>query len=368
MPFLEFTCTPWNPRIRMGLPWEGAPSTMVRITDVAAAAGVAPSTVSHALNGKRPISPATRRRVLNAIKKLGYVPNAEAKALKGGSTGIIGFYGSDITELFVAKNIRGVESVARANGCHLMLASGPEFNHDIHEALSFLKRRRLDGLILSFAFLELTPIDVSNEVDCPVVVINRVAAEGCHCILPDNAQGGYDAACHLVEMGASRLAYIGGPRNRPASRQRQEGFARALEREGLSLDKRHVFQGSYDHEAGDRGLRSLLNADPAIDGVFCVNDFVAAGAINAAIDLGVRVPDDLKIVGYDDREFSEFWPLPITTFAQPLEEIGRLGAELLFKLLRGETVQEQAHLVRSRLIARKSSAGGTDSDIVTRTK
>ncbi|HOX33184.1 MAG TPA: LacI family DNA-binding transcriptional regulator [Spirochaetales bacterium] len=329
---------------------------MVRIVDVAAEAGVSPSTVSHVLSGKRPISEATRERVLEAVRRLNYVPNPAAQALRERSASAIGFYGSDISETFVARNIRGVERVARHAGYHLLFASGIEFDYDVGRALDFLHSRRLDGIILAFAFNETEPIPFPRGLDCPVVTINRAVPEGYHSVLPDNRRGGYEAGRHLLESGATRIGFIGGPPNRPASSERQLGLARALEEHGLALEERRVYLGDYSQGSGVIGLRRLLEADPGIDGVFCVNDFTAAGAINAATQLGRRVPEELKVLGYDDRDFAEFWPVPISTFSYPLEEMGQYSAELLLSLMRGDSLPELTHYIPSTLVRRRSTA------------
>jgi DNA-binding LacI/PurR family transcriptional regulator len=330
---------------------------MVRIVDVAKRAGVSPATVSHVLSGKRPIGAAARKRVLDAVAELNYIPNPNAKALREKESGIIGFYGSDISEAFVSRTIRGVEQLTRFDGKHLVFASGVDFHNDVGKAVEFLARRRLDGIILSFAFSDPEPVEISARLDCPVVVVNRAVCEPFHSIQPDNRRGGWDAARHLIEAGSRVPAFIGGPVNRPASRDRENGFRAALAEHGVPFGVDRLYAGDYSHVTGVLGLKSLLARCPEIDGIFCANDYIAAGAINTASSLGRSVPDDLKIIGFDNRDFSEFWPTPISTFDIPLEEAGQLAVRLLQSEMKKEKVPERVHLVETTLIKRRSSGG-----------
>jgi LacI family transcriptional regulator len=326
---------------------------MVRIIDVANAAGVSPSTVSHVLNGKRPISETTKRRVLDAIEELGYTPNPNAQALKSNRTGIIGFYASDITELFVTRIIRGVEMVARDKDVHIIFASGVEFDGDMESAFELLRRRRVDSVIVSFGVSREDAVLQQSRLDVPLVAINRPAADAGYSVLPDNAYGGRLAARHFAERGVQVPAFIGGPRDRLASAQRLRGFEAEL---GVTLPPERVFYGDFSYDTGEAGARKLLADLPEIDGLFCANDYIAAGAINAAPAMGREVPSDLKVLGYDDREFAAFWPVPISTITQPLEEMGIASARIVFDLLDGTEPAERHRLLRGEILPRASTS------------
>lgn len=325
---------------------------MVRIIDVARAAGVSPSTVSHVLNGKRPISEQTKQRVHDAIEMLGYSPNPNAQALKSDRSGIIGFYASDITELFMTRIIRGVEMVTRERGAHIIFASGVEFDGDIARAFELLKRRRVDGVIVSYGVSREDLGLQQTELDVPLVSVNRPAARAGFSVLPDNDYGGRLAARHLREVGVRSPGFIGASHGRPASDQRLKGFQAEL---GYALPPQRLFFGDFTYETGEAGMRALLEAEPAPDAVFCANDYIAAGAINFARARGYDVPRDLKVLGYDDREFASFWPVPISTITQPLEEMGRTSARIVFDLLDELDPGERQRVLRGELLARAST-------------
>ena len=328
---------------------------MVKITDVAKAAGVSPSTVSHALNGNRPISQKTKDRVLAVVDRLGYQPNTKARALKSKHSGIIGFFASDITELFVTQIIRGVEKITGAQGLHLLFASGVEFDYDLHKALLFLQRRNIDGIIVSYEISHKHGIVDLQDIDLPIVTINRDISESITSVMPDDFNGGYTAALHLIGKGARKLAVIAGPKDRFASNERLEGFKKGVSDSGLKPDNVRVFFGDFYFSSGYDCAEKLLHAYPDINGLFCANDHMAAGAIDYARRHHIDVPEKLKVIGYDNREFSEFWPTPISTFSQPLQAMGETSAELLLSLIHEKTIPENKILMKSSLIQRHSS-------------
>ncbi len=329
---------------------------MIKITDVAREAGVSPSTVSHVLNGNRPISQKTRERVLEVIERLGYQPNTNARALKSKHSGIIGFFASDITELFVTRIIRGVEKVTGEKGQHLLFASGVEFDYDLHKALQFLQRRNIDGIIVSYEITrKFESVDL-KDIKLPVITINRDLSDTIPSVLPDNADGGRNAAAHLLSQGMEHPAVIAGPEDRRASVERLEGFLSGLKEAGLKTGIIPVFYSRFDFDSGFAAARDLFASHPKTDAVFCGNDYIAAGVIDYARRHKIDVPEQVRVVGYDDRDFSSFWPTPITTFSQPLELMGETSARLLLDLIAEKRDIPARTFLKSRLIARRSSA------------
>jgi LacI family transcriptional regulator len=329
---------------------------MVRIVDVAKAAGVSASTVSHVLSRKRSISAETRARVLNAIAELGYEPNPNAQALRGTKLGIIGFIASNITEFFVTQIIQGAERVTRERNAYIVFASAADFDFDLKEAFRFLKRRHIDGLILSYGISQRLVEDMFDRHEIPVTTVNMRLHGDIPSVMPDNLEGGLMAVRHLVARGAGNLAMIAGPRDRIASRERVLGFLQGCRSAELAQpESQHVYYGDFSPASGSAGLGELLRLNPGVDGIFCANDFMAAGAMNEASRLGLAVPERLKILGFDNREFTAFWPTPISTFAQPLQDMGQLSAEILFDLIDGKELQSTDVKLHSSLIQRQST-------------
>ncbi len=328
---------------------------MVKITDVAEAAGVSPSTVSHVLSGNRPISEETKKRVLNIIKELGYTPNPNARAMKSSRTGIIGFFAGDITEVFVTEIIRGVESVIVPAGYHLLLVSGSEFDDDPRQALEFLISRRIDGAIISYGTSDIKTDSGFGNMSLPLVFINRSYNDVIPCIRPDNYMGGKVVASHFAECGVKKAAIIGGPEKRQASRDRIRGFIERSEELGMEVPEGCVFHTEFTFDGGRKAMKVLLERGKGFDGLFCANDYIACGAMTVAQEAGLSIPDDLKVIGFDDREFARFWPTPVTTMSQPLFQMGRLGARYLVDFNEKEKEIPLLTVLSSSLIPRRST-------------
>ncbi len=325
------------------------------IKDIAKAAGVSPATVSYVLSGKRPISKKTKEKVLHLIKEYGYIPDINAVGLKMKKGLNIGLLVSDFSEPFTTSIIRGVERIVRDMNYYIVYTSTAEFNNNLEEAVTFLERRKIDGLIFLFAISYGKEISIDIELNIPTVSINRMISDKYPCVLPDNIDGGYKAAIHLIESGVTRFAIISGPKNRSASRERIIGFKKALKEHAIDFDNSFIYYGNFDYNSGVKGFKELLKKHPEIDGVFCANDDMAAGAMNTAGEMGIEIPEKMKILGFDNKYFSSIWPIPISTFDQPLEKMGMKGASLLFSLINEEQIDSKIILLKSTLIPRKST-------------
>ncbi|MCR5290782.1 MAG: LacI family transcriptional regulator [Treponema sp.] len=328
----------------------------VTILDVAKLAKVSPATVSQALNGKRPVSKETREQIMKAIDTLGYVPSRGASKLKSDSSQIIGCYVADITEGFASLIVRGVERALSGTQYSMLFVSGMEFDNDFSKALKFLLSYKIDGLLLCY------PLPVLHELTTclknyhgPVISMNNEIA-GIKSIIPDNVNAGRLAAQHLVENGMKFPAMICGPEDRLSSLRRFEGFFQYLSENGFALPHEHVRFGSFSFENGYNSTTDILKVFPQVDGIFCANDYIAAGAIAKLLELGKKVPQDVKVLGFDNRDFSSFWQVPISTFQQPLEQIGITAVTTLKDFIeKNETITNDTQLLQSELIVRKST-------------
>ena len=328
---------------------------MVNILDVAKLAKVSPSTVSHALSGKRSISPATKERIFSAIESLGYVPSRNASSLRTGTSGSIGFYTADITEGHASWIIKGIERGLAGSDLSMLLVSGIEFNNDFSRAYRFLRSHNIDGLMYCHHFY--SEADMFESIEIPVVAINMMQ-KGMKSIMADNINGGIIAAEHLVSSGMKRPAMICGPRNRLAVEKRLFGFSERLQALGLDFPPDHHIFGEYTYEHGFTAAYQLMKLDPAIDGIFCINDSIAAGTINRLTGMGYRIPNDVKVLGYDNRDFSEFWNIPISTIDQHMEQMGFLGITALRRAILSRENDTAHEILKPTLIVRNSTQGG----------
>ncbi|ADY12234.1 LacI family DNA-binding transcriptional regulator [Sphaerochaeta globosa] len=329
---------------------------VVTIVDVAKAAGVSPATVTHALNGKRPVGEATRKKVLEAIEQLGYVPSWNASRMKRGNSGIIGCLAADITETFVNQIVRGIEHGLSGGQYSLFFVSGVEFGNDLKKAYNFLKSHKVEGIL----FCHHIPIwkdfnlDTQNP-DIPIVSIN-MAAQEMTSVVVDNTTGGYQAAEHLYGCGMRHPAMICGPEDRLSVQDRLKGFSQRAKELNLQMPS-DSYYGNYDFNHGYEAAKQLMKGYPQTDGIFCANDYIAAGAISALKDLHYDIPSQVRVVGFDNRDFSEFWQTPITTFELPLQEMGMLGVSLLKQVIHTGNYSKTQHVLQSKLIPRQSSKG-----------
>lgn len=309
------------------------------IADVAAAAGVSVATVSRTLAGNYPVAAATRDRVTQAVASLNYVANANARALAGATTRTVGIIISDVAEPFFAYIARGVERQASASGrlCLIMATHG-EKNREL-ELVDLLRERRTDAVIL-----------VGGSSDDPAfrkqmaARARALAAEGSVLVLCgrpslgekvptksvayDNEGGAFAMADYLISQGHRRILYLGGPRNFSTTSARLSGFNRALAARGIMEDLSLIHEGAFSRSFGYSKMTELLATDLSYTAVFAANDVVAAGAFQALTEAGIRVPEDISLVGYDDIPLASELRPRLTTVHVPLEDMGREAVRL----------------------------------------
>ncbi|MPZ82715.1 MAG: substrate-binding domain-containing protein [Actinophytocola sp.] len=328
--------------------------------DVAALAGVSVGTVSNVLNRPHLVSEATRCRVQSAIDELGFVRNETARQLRAGRSRTIAYVVMDAANPFFNDVARGVEDAARAEGIAVYLCNSNQDAAREREYLERLREQRVQGVLI-------TPIDPRGERlaempgrGTPVVLVDCQAPDPTWCsVAVDDVLGGELAVTHLLEAGHERIAFVGGPRSVPQVRDRYRGAQRALAVAGrpssaLVLLETLALQVAEGRRAGERlaGLPSAARPTAA----FCANDLLALGLLQAMTRLGMSVPADLAVVGYDDIEFAEAAAVPLTSVRQPRELLGRTAARLLFDEASGGTghVHEQVRF-RPELVVRAST-------------
>lgn len=326
----------------------------VTISDVARRAQVSPSTASKALNGRAQVSEATRRRVLAAARDLDYVPNAFAQNLRTGRSRTVGIIAADGVGRFTLPVLMGASHAFGSEQMAVLLYDShgdPELEH---RNLDALVKHQADGVIMLGQHTDARP-PVSHAARIPIVYAYAPSYDPRDCsVVPDEADGARQAIEHLVQQGYRRIAHITGPSTFHATRVRLESVKETLAEHGLTLAGSRPYVGEWSEQWGMSATIMLLTEDPSIDAIFCGNDQLARGAVDAARDMGRRVPDDLGIVGFDDWDaFTLGSRPPLSSVDMRLEELGKRAAHQLFG---SRTKRDRGRVtVPCELIARDSS-------------
>ncbi|WP_261130309.1 LacI family DNA-binding transcriptional regulator [Bacillus sp. Marseille-Q3570] len=325
---------------------------MATIKDVAKRAGVAVSTASYALNNIDKISPDTKRKVIEAAKELNYQKNGIASDLKRTKTNTIALILSDLSGPYYSELINGVQTVAMTNGYDLIACNS--MGDTQSTAVKFLKEKRVDGVIILAHNVSDETILESAREGFPIVVLDRhLVHDHVLQVEVDNWQGGFLATEHLIEKGHRKIGFISGPSNSHDNSLRFRGYEAALEKHGLPYTSKWKISGDFTRESGYRATKMLIAQNDLPEGIFYANDEMAIGGLQAFKERGVRVPDDVSIVGFDDIQLAEFVEPPLSTIRQPKYEAGALAVHLIFQQLSKEKV-EPYYKLSTELIERES--------------
>jgi LacI family transcriptional regulator len=309
---------------------------------VARASCVSPATVSRILNGTAVVSDQKRQAVDRAIAELGFVPNPIARGLAGGRTLSVGVVTQSIDSPFYGVSLRGIEEELGRAGYLPLFVSGHWDAAEEHRCIEELRARRVDGLIVLTGRLgdeELRQVAQS----LPTVITGRtLQAPGLYALNFDDFEGARLATEHLLELGHRRIAYITGDASHPDARERLLGYRAALQAAGVRYRAALVRPGSYFEESGRVAVERLLASGEPFSAIFAANDQMAFGAALALYQRGLRVPDDVSLVGFDDLAVAAHSVPPLTTVHHPGHEMGSLAASCLLQLLEGRTPTLQA--------------------------
>ncbi|MBA3875994.1 MAG: LacI family transcriptional regulator [Anaerolinea sp.] len=331
---------------------------MANIRDVARLAGVSSMTVSRVVNGTGYTSQETRARVERAIAELGYVPNAVARQLRSKRSHTIALVVTDITNPFFTTIARGVEDEAAGRDFGVMFCNTDESDAEEIAYLQMLIQRQVDGVLLVPASNSGNSLRLLHAHRVPVVVIDRrVRSTQIDEVRTDSEAGAYALVRHLVELGHRNIAMLSGRREISTSVDRVAGYRRALAEVGVEVDSRLVLYRGYDADAGLRMAREILDATPRPTAIFAANNFIAFGAMRALREAGIRVPDDMSVVAFDD--LPDAWVMDpfMTVINQPAYDIGRRAAELLLERLTAAPAGAGRKCVLpGKLVVRGSSA------------
>jgi LacI family transcriptional regulator len=333
-------------------------TTMKRI---AGELGVSITTVSKVLNNRADISEATRSRVLAKVEELGYRRNAVARSLSLRRSHTLGIVIPDLMHSFFVEIIAGIEPVASVRGYGLLLCSSSEDPGKEQSELEMLRSRQVDGIVLASAHGSGTTemLRQLTKQGTALVMIDRDdhPSVKCHRVLTDDEQVGQLATSHLLDLGRRAIAHIGGPAIVHAKR-RERGWREALRARGVKPSEDWIVRGGFMESEGYSAMKRLLTVRPKIDAVFAANDPSAIGAMKAIWEAGLRVPEDVAVVGVGDIALGDLLRVPLTTVGWSRKDQGRHAAELLLNGLDDDQTSEpQRIIIPPRLIVRASSGG-----------
>lgn len=322
--------------------------------DVARLAGVSQSTVSRAFAGSDGVgvSAKTRQRIVLAAKQLGYKPNALARSLITQQSGLIGIVMGYVTAPFYSYVLQRFTQKLHADG-HRVLLFAHQPDQEVDELLPLVLQYQVDGLIITSATLSSRMANECARDGTPVVLFNRyVFGASASSVSCDNVRGGRAAADVLLDAGHERLAYIAGRPNSSTNLDREKGFGERLQERGQS--EWLYEQGSYTYHSGFEAAERLFHRAPRPDAIFCADDTMALGAIDCARAIGIRVPEDVSIVGFDDIPAASWSAYSLTTIHQPVDEMVNLTLELLRERIESLTAEPVFKFIPGTLVKRRT--------------
>lgn len=327
----------------------------VTITTIAQEAGVSVPTVSRVLNGRADVAPQTRERIERLLREHGY---QRRSARPRGSAGLIDLVFNDLDSPWAVEIIRGVEDAARAAGVGTVVSAIHRRTASTRQWMRNLQARATDGVILVTSDVQ-SPLHADlRRLDIPTVVIDPsgVPAHDVPTVGAANWSGGLSATEHLLALGHRRIGFIAGPRQLLCSRTRLDGYRSALEAAGIPVLEELICQGDFYHESGFTSGAHLLDLPEPPTAVFASSDQMAFGVYEAVRQRGLRVPDDMSIVGFDDLPEARWSSPPLTTVRQPLSEMGMLAARTVLRVSQGEQTESMRLELATQLVVRDSTA------------
>lgn len=322
---------------------------MTTIRDVAKHANVSVATVSRVLNKKGYVSKEALKAVEEAILELEYSPNSVARTLYQKTSQMIGLILPDITNPFFPELARAVEDVALAYGYTVVLCNTDEDINKEKKYIEALKQKYVDGIILTTNQMTFTDY---SKLGLPMVALDRFIDNDIPTVVSSNMKGAEEATKYLIDGGCSFIAHLSGPNGLKPSDLRQDGFQKIAKEYGIASI---ISKADFNLGVAEEATQQMLMKHPTIDGIFASSDVTAAGAMKAAHTLGIKVPDDLQIVGFDGIPLGNMLVPALTTVAQPIYDMGALASRLLIKLIEKKPIDENYYELPTNLLIRKTT-------------
>lgn len=329
----------------------------VTIYDVAHEAGVSMATVSRVVNGNPNVKPTTRKKVQEAIDRLGYRPNAVARGLASKKTTTVGVVIPDISGAFFAEVTRGIEDIANMYNYNIILCNSDEQKEKELRLINTLLEKQVDGLL--FMGNEVTEDHKEAFKTASIPVVLSATYDDEHrwpSVNIDNKKAAKDATLQLIDEGHERVALITGPLTDPVNGYpRYQGYREALEEKGIPFEEDYVRVGDYRYDSGMEAMKEFLTLDKPPTGVFAASDAMAVGAIHAVQDANLRVPEDIAVIGFDNIDIASMVRPLLSTVSQPMYDIGAVSMRLLTKLMNKEEVEDPHVILQHDIVLRQST-------------
>lgn len=330
---------------------------MVTIKDIAREVGVSPSTVSRALSDSPLISEKTKQNVKEVAQRLGYERNELARGLVKGSSGAVGLVVADITNPFFSDIAQGVGEVAHRFGYGVMLCDTAGKANRESDYIRLLRRKRVDGLILTSATMDDPYLKDLAKTRTPFILVSRLCRSvDAPYVVVDDRVGARLAVEHLINLGHQYIGFIGGPADVQSSRDRMATYREVLQEHGLAEKEEWMGFSDFTQAAGRKAGRQMLSLPERPSAIFAANDMIALGVLEVAEEMGVLIPDDLSLVGYNDISYASLPRVQLTTVAQPTQEMGQIASEWLLSTIEEHKRHPLHCVLNPHLVVRRSTA------------
>ncbi|SDJ66360.1 catabolite control protein A [Salimicrobium halophilum] len=327
----------------------------VTIYDVAREANVSMATVSRVVNGNPNVKPATRKKVHEAIERLGYRPNAVARGLASKKTTTVGVIIPDISSIFFAELARGIEDIATMYNYNIILSNSDQNKEKEIHLINTMLGKQVDGLVFMGGDITEEHRQEFRNASVPVALAATLDESGeTPSVNIDYEDAAYEAT-DLLLSHSKRVAYVSGPDNTSINTKKLDGYKKAMKEHGQGVDDQLLIVGDYSYDSGKEAAEQLLDLEERPSGVFVASDEMALGVIHGFQDSGVRVPEDVEVFGFDNTRLATMIRPTLSTVVQPMYDIGAVSMRLLTKLMNKEEVEETNVILPHRIIERNST-------------
>ncbi|MEH7307958.1 LacI family DNA-binding transcriptional regulator [Neobacillus drentensis] len=334
----------------------------VTVYDIAKEAEVSVSTVSRVLNGTAPVKESTREKIMALINKYQFQPNALARSLTKKETKMIGVILPDITNPFFPEVFWGVENEANSKGYTFFLCNTSGQPELESQSLTILREKQVDGIIFMGGRINLSNCsqELAKEVEdiakkIPIVLVNgNLPGSSLHRVIIDEGKGAEMLTHHLIDLGHNDIAFFGGYNYVSTTTQKVKAFKKMMKANGLKVPNEWILYGDFSMDAGKKMMAEILKKEKIPTAIFCVNDVTAVGAVKVAVEAGLKIPEDMAIVGFDDTILAITVIPELTTVSQKSLELGKNAVNVLHKLINNEKVKKVT-VIEPKLVIRNST-------------